>query len=314
MRSKLIICAALLCALACLVPGAALAKHVSKTLAKHAPKTTTSYYLSLGDSLSVGAQPDAQGTTLATNQGYANFLYAIERRRIKGLKLEQLGCPGESTGSMINGGLCTYPQGSQLQAALAFIATHKIAFITLDIGANDIDTCGSVTTTVINTACVNDGISSINSDVPTIASDLRDAAGPKVRIAAMTYYDVYMADYLQGTLGQREASLSVPLTQSVNDALTADFAAQGFIMADVGSAFDVYKPFSTTVVTAMGTLPVAVAETCQLTWMCSAPPIGANIHATVAGYQEIAEVFAASMDGIPSSPILAGGESPLQQQ
>jgi lysophospholipase L1-like esterase len=305
MRSKLIICAALLCALACLVPGTALAKHVSKTLAKHASKTTTSYYLSLGDSLSVGAQPDAQGTTLATDQGYANFLYAIERRRIKGLKLEQLGCPGESTGSMINGGLCTYPQGSQLQAALAFIATHKIAFITLDIGANDIDTCGSVTTT---------GISSINSDVPTIAADLRDAAGPKVRIAAMTYYDVYMADYLQGTLGQREASLSVPLTQSVNDALTADFAAQDFIMADVGTAFDVYKPFSTTVSTAMGTLPVAVAETCQLTWMCSAPPIGANIHATTAGYQEIAEVFAASMDGIPSSPILSGGESPLQQQ
>jgi hypothetical protein len=47
--------------------------------------------------------------------------------------------------------------------------------------------------------------------------------------------------------------------------------------------------------------------------MCSAPPIGANIHATYGGYQEIAEVFAASLDGEPGSPLLVGGESPLRQ-
>jgi hypothetical protein len=301
MRSKLIVCAAL-CALACLVPGTALAKRPSKT--------PPSYYLSLGDSLSIGAQPNAQGATLATDQGYANFLYGIERRKIKGLKLEQLGCPGESTGSMINGGLCSYPQGSQLQAAMAFIATHKIAFITLDIGANDIDFCGSVTT-VINPTCVNNGINTINTNVPMIATDLRDAAGPKVRIAAMTYYDVFMADYLQGATGQKEATQSVTLTQSVNDALSADFATQNVMMADVGSAFDVYTPFSTTVSTTTGSLPLAVAKTCELTWMCSALPIGANIHATVAGYEDIADVFAATLSG--GSPLLGGGQTPLPQ-
>ncbi|HWF51297.1 MAG TPA: SGNH/GDSL hydrolase family protein [Solirubrobacteraceae bacterium] len=311
MRRKLTICVAL-SALGCSVPGTALAKRTSKK------KTPTSYYLSLGDSLSIGAQPDAQGTTLPTNQGYPNFLYSIEKRRIKGLKLEQLGCPGESTGSMINGGFCSYPAGSQLQAAVAFIAKHKIAFITLDIGANDIDSCGSITTgfifttTDIDAACVDRGIGSIATNAPTIAMDLRQAAGPKVKIAAMTYYDLFLADYLQGTTGQREASQSVSLTKSVNDTLSADFTAQNFLIGEVDTAFGVYTPFTTTVSTAMGTLPVAVSETCDLTWMCSAPPIGANIHATVAGYEKIAEVLAASL-GAPGSPLLAGGSSPLQQ-
>jgi hypothetical protein len=308
MRSKLIICAAL-CALACLVPATALAKHASK---RHASKTPTTYYLSLGDSLAVGAQPNAEGQTLPTDQGYANFLYAIEKRKIKGLKLEQLGCPGESTGSMIVGGLCYYPEGSQLQAALAFIAKHKIAFITLDIGANDIDTCGSITTG-IDVSCVNGGISRMSTNASTIAADLRQAAGPKVKMAAMTYYDLFLADYLQGTAGKNEASQSVTLTKSFNDTLSADFAAQGFLMADVGTAFDVYAPFTTTVSTTVGTLPVAVAETCELTWMCSAPPIGANIHATYAGYKEISEVFAATLSGQPGSPLLAGTGNPSQQ-
>jgi lysophospholipase L1-like esterase len=304
MRSKFIFCAAL-CALACLVPGTA--------LAKRAKKASNSYYLSLGDSLSVGAQPNAQGTTLPTNQGYANFLYAIEKRKIKHLKLEQLGCPGESTGSMISGGLCTYPAGgSQLQAALQFIAKHKIAFITLDIGANDFDTCESAAG-IISTTCVDNGISTINANASTIASGLRQAVGPKIKIVAMTYYDIFLADYLKGTLGRTEASLSVPLTESVNDSLSADFTAHNFLIADVGTAFDVYTPFTTTVSTAMGTLPVAVAQACELTWVCSAPPIGQNIHATTAGYQEIAAVFAAVLSGNPGSPLLGGGGNPLPQ-
>jgi lysophospholipase L1-like esterase len=287
------------------MPGTALAKHASKR------KTRVSYYLALGDSLSVGAQPDDLGTTLPTNQGYVNFLYAIEKRKIKGLRLEQLGCPGESTGSMINGGLCTYPEGSQLQAALQFIAEHRIAFITLDIGANDFDICES--SGIISTTCVDNGISSINATLPTIAAGLRQAAGPKVKIVAMTYYDIFLSDYLHGATGRTEASLSVPITKSVNDTLSADFAAQNFLMADVGTAFDAYTPFTTTTSTATGTLPVAVAEACELTWMCSALPIGANIHATTPGYEEIAEVFAASLNGAPGSPIMTGGQDPLLQ-
>src|SRR5271166_1927428 len=46
------------------------------------------YYLSLGDSLAQGMQPDAAGLTVDTDQGYADQLYAIEKARIRGLRLE----------------------------------------------------------------------------------------------------------------------------------------------------------------------------------------------------------------------------------
>jgi len=288
MRSKLSVCV-VLCSLACLLPGAALAKQTSK-------KTQTTYYLALGDSLSRGAQPNAQGTTVPTSQGYANFLYAAEKRKIKGLKLEQLGCLGETTTSMLSGGkFCSYSAGSQLKAALKFIAKHKISFVTLDIGANDIDGCVSPTTG-IDTTCIATGVAAIDKNVPVIAKDLRNAAGSKVKIAGMTYYDPFLSAYLEGATGQTEAELSVSLDKEINGTLTSDFAAQKFRVADVATAFNVYTPFTTTVsAPGLGTVPVAVADTCELTWMCAAAPVGPNIHANVDGYKEIAKVFAAAL-------------------
>ena len=286
MRSKLSICVAF-CALACVLPGGALAKHASKK------KTTPTYYLALGDSLSRGAQPNAQGTTLPTNQGYANFLYATEKQKIKGLKLEELGCLGETTTTMLSGGICSYSAGSQLKAAVKFIAKHKVAFITLDIGANDIDGCVSAAG-AIDITCISKGTNSIKANVPVIAQKLRKAAGSKVKIAAMTYYDPFLAVYLNGTAyGPGTATISVSLAQSVNATLASDFMAQRFKVADVATAFDTYIPFTTTVPTGAGPEPAAVADICALTWMCAAKPVGPNIHATVAGYKEIAKVFAA---------------------
>jgi lysophospholipase L1-like esterase len=289
MRLKLLTCLAL-CALAALLPATALARsHKSKS------KPATTYYLALGDSLSRGVQPNAAGTSVPTNHGYANFIYAKMKKQIKGLKLEQLGCPGETTTSMLNGGtFCKYSAGSQIKAAMKFIAAHKgkIAFITLDIGANDIDNCVS-STGAIDTACIATGTNSIEANVPMIAKDLRDAAGSKVKIAGMTYYDPFLASYLLGATGQATATESVLLAKSINGTLATDFAAQKFKVADVATAFDVYAPFTMTVPTSVGPEPVAVAQTCALTYMCTLPPVGPNIHATTAGYQEIAKVFLA---------------------
>ena len=53
------------------------------------------YYLALGDSLAIGVQPSASGD-VATNQGYADDLYAVLRTRISGLTLAKLGCGGET--------------------------------------------------------------------------------------------------------------------------------------------------------------------------------------------------------------------------
>src|ERR1700683_1458833 len=80
-----------------------------------------SYYLALGDSLSQGVQPDAAGVSVETGQGYANQVYAALRPSHPGLRLVKLGCPGETTATMINGGICRYPGGSQPAAAVALL-------------------------------------------------------------------------------------------------------------------------------------------------------------------------------------------------
>ena len=51
------------------------------------------YYLALGDSLSIGVQPSPNGD-IATNQGYADDLFIGMRTRIPGLRLAKLGCSG----------------------------------------------------------------------------------------------------------------------------------------------------------------------------------------------------------------------------
>ena len=73
-----------------------------------------SYYLSLGDSLAQGVQPDAAGTDVETNQGYPNQLYAALRPFDLGLQLVKLGCPGETTGTMLEEGSAAIRRASRL--------------------------------------------------------------------------------------------------------------------------------------------------------------------------------------------------------
>src|SRR5690242_3340552 len=97
--------------------------------------TTATYYLSLGDSLAQGVQPNSSGVSVETNQGYPNQLFTALHTANPMLKLVKLGCPGETTGTMMNGGICSYSQGSQLAQAAAFLASHKnkVQLVTIDI-------------------------------------------------------------------------------------------------------------------------------------------------------------------------------------
>ena len=89
----------------------------------HGPR----YYLALGDSLSVGIQPDASGTNAPTNQGYPDQLASMLDRRGQDLRLVKLGCSGETTVTFIDGGICSYPGsgGTQLEAATQFLRHHR---------------------------------------------------------------------------------------------------------------------------------------------------------------------------------------------
>ena len=105
------------------------------------------YYLALGDSLSRGVQPDAAGASVETQDGYPNQVYAALRPSHPTLKLVKLGCPGETTSTMINGGICHYDGGSQLQAAVAFLQAHLVAWAAERLAATYNDLLDRVYTT-----------------------------------------------------------------------------------------------------------------------------------------------------------------------
>src|SRR5579875_706753 len=113
-------------AAACVVAGTAVAGALPAAAASHhAGAPAASYYLSLGDSLAQGVQPNFQGVSVETQQGYPDQLYTALHLDNPTLQLVKLGCPGETTTTMIKGGICTYPKGSQLRQAAAFLAARR---------------------------------------------------------------------------------------------------------------------------------------------------------------------------------------------
>ena len=253
---------------------------------------TPTYYLSLGDSLSVGYQPGAghygNYGTYGTNQGYANDLYASLAATHPGLQLVQMGCSGETTGTMINGGICTYPHGSQLAEAEAFLAAHRgaVTYLTIDIGANDVDGCavgGS-----INYTCVTQGVATITQNVPKIMAGLRAAGGYSGEWAGMSYYDPFLVEYLSGSSGQTVAAASVTLLLGLNTDLATEYALFGATTADVFDTFQSANFLTSQNVPGYGTEPTNVALICAWTWECYGVN---NIHANAVGYAKIANAF-----------------------
>jgi len=266
----------------------------------------TRYYLSLGDSLAQGMQPDSAGLTVNTDQGYADQLYATEKRSIPGLRLVKLGCGGETTTSFLTGHGnsadalllgCDPAGGSQMVAAERFLREHRasgeVAFVTLDIGANDIDDCENED--AISADCVIRGVDRIAANLPVILRRLRAAAAPGTPMAAMTLYDPFLQLYLTSD-GQTEAIASDEYARNVNEGLARIYRAAGFRVARVDKAFRTYDLSETATLAGQpGRVPVAVAEVCRLTWMCAAAPVGPNIHADEAGYGIIAHAFARAL-------------------
>ena len=170
---------------------------------QHAPAKAPepTYYLALGDSLSRGVQPNAAGTSVETSSGYPDQVYAALRRSHPGLELVKLGCAGETTSTMINGGICRYPGGSQLKAAAdAFLRAHRgrVLLVTIDIGANDPEACGGQPNIAQLASCAVKGIPAAVTHLTTIMARLTAAAGPGVRIVGMNYYLPALAEWRQG--------------------------------------------------------------------------------------------------------------------
>lgn len=265
---------------------------VATALAGQVPASATppvEYYLALGDSLSRGYMPGVGDT----DQGYTDDLYAALHANHPSLRLVKLGCSGETTTSMIKGGVCAYPGfGSQLAAARAFLRTHRgaVRYVTLDIGANDVDGC--VQSGALDLPCVEQGLTTIAGNLLRILTALRAAGGSRATWAGMTYYDPFLAAWLTGPAGQATARESVQVSNVLNGIERLEYAIFGLRVADVSAAFHTQDFTTQVTLPGFGPVPLNVATICSLTYMCTLQ----NIHATVAGYQLIAGTF---LDALP---------------
>jgi lysophospholipase L1-like esterase len=250
------------------------------------------YYLALGDSLSRGVQPDPAGASVETPQGYPDLVAAQLSRSHPGLRLVQLGCPGETTQTMMHGGICRYPGGSQLAAAVAFLRAHHghVLLVTIDIGANDPEVCGSQTGLASIASCIGQ-VPGAATRLAAILASLRAAAGPGVRITGMNYYLPELAEWRDGALGQVVALASQRLAAAYNGALDQAYAQAGIGVADVSGAFSTADFGNPVTVPGIGLLPLNVARICQWTWECAPAPRGPNQHPNPAGYRVIASAI-----------------------
>lgn len=274
-----------------------------------ATKPPPKYYLSLGDSYSVGNQPG-----LGATAGYTAYVAKKTKDQ-----LENFGCGGATTTSILSATGCLesgfgpvaatdavpYPTMTQEQAAIAFIDAHpgQIGLITVSIGGNDVTACAKAANPV---NCVLGVTTTIKTNVTQLVTDLDSAlvanGDTGAQIVGLTYPDVILGDYVfpPGSPNTNLANLSITAFDAlINPTLkTAYTSVPGGSFVNVTTA--PYKlatagadtPLSTTVkLKPYGVIPDAVWEICKLTYFCS---LG-NIHANTKGYVFIGKLIAADL-------------------
>jgi lysophospholipase L1-like esterase len=243
--------------------------------------TAPPVHLALGDSLAAGAGAPA-------GQGYVPRITAAEAGRLPGLVLQNLACGGATTTSMLNGGGCTYPQGTQVAAAEAYLTANpgRVSFITIDIGANDVSGC--VSAAGVDPTCAAQRIPIVEANLAQILARLR-AAAPGVPIVGMTYYNPFLAFWVTGNEAAALSSNVGAIT--FNDALEATYEEGAALVAPVAEAF---ATEDTAMTGTFGGVPVPqnVANVCAWTRMCT----NADIHANATGHLVIAAAFTPVID------------------
>lgn len=260
------------------------------------------YYVSIGDSYAAGFQPTGpHGKGHDTRNGYAYQVPGLVAARGYHLTVENFGCDGATTASILEEDGCThrapgappYPHQPQAAAAEQFLSAHRgqVDLVTLSIGGNDVTSCADSHDPI---GCVGTALTDIKTRLAVLLPALRSAAGPDVRFVGLTYPDVILGEYLSSSPAKKSlAALSAAAFKSlINPALQERYQAIGAAFVDVTADTGAYTPFSqTTELAPYGTIPTAVAQVCQLTYFCQYQ----DIHPRTAGYQEIARLIAAML-------------------
>jgi hypothetical protein len=284
-----------------LVAGSSLVTVVVVASAQaQAAGTSKPYYVSLGDSYSVGYQHDIGSTS-----GYTGVVAGA-----LGMQLENFGCGGATTKSLLDQVGCSstdvartdavpYPTTTQVSAADSFLRAHRghIGLITVSIGGNTVTACAAAATPI---KCVIAALSPMKSNIAVLAADLRSAAGGDVPIIGTTYPDVILGEWVYPPTKTDRTLAKLSLTafkEFVNPALQAAYATVGGNFVDVTTATGAYTPLTqTTTLPPYGTIPVAVAKVCELTYFCTS----GTIHANTTGYTLIGNLVVSAFSKVPT--------------
>ena len=146
-------------------------------------------YLALGDSLAASYQPNGD-----THSGYAEQILQLEQAACRICDWSSSRVPGERTSTIDRPKhLCPYAEGRSSTQAVAVLQSRDVAFVTLQIGSNDLIRCFGFGPAAFDQACVDELLPKISARLTSIVGTLRDAAGPDVPIVGGTYYDPLLA-------------------------------------------------------------------------------------------------------------------------
>lgn len=219
------------------------------------------FYVALGDSLAANV-----GVTRARD-GYVSRVHnQLQIRDGRDYGLRNFGVSGETSGTMIRSG--------QLDAAIAFIRANPVAYITIDIGANDLlghlgsSDCSVAITAPACRGRLADSFASYRQNLPIIFGRLREAA-PGATIVFMRSYNPFSFGF-DGVAFEQD---STAILDDFNDLAAGVATEYGILVADA------FTPM-------LGT-------TGTTTHMFDTPP---DIHPIAIGYDILA---AAIVDALP---------------
>jgi lysophospholipase L1-like esterase len=272
-------------------PAATASGSPSASSSQSATAAEGGLYVALGDSLAAGYQP---GGAELRDTAYP----ALTARRLGAdgpeLTVENLGCSGETTTSLLKGGKCEFAAGSQLEQAESLLREGAdVSLVTIDIGGNDLLRCvrGGA---AIDTACVTSGVKTVRKNLPTILDRLRAAAGDDVPVLVLGYYNPWLA--------AKALDQPVKGIDTAAKAYTALSAAIEAAAKRTGTTFvgldEAFATSDTTPTQVNGrTVPENAARICTLTNICTAR----DIHLTDEGAATVARVLAtaATEAGVP---------------
>jgi lysophospholipase L1-like esterase len=250
----------------------------------------TATYLALGDSVAFGYVPP-QAVPAPDYFDPSSFVgYPEDVAQALHLRVSNASCPGETTASFFvpgapsNGcenspGSSTgyrtefplhvqYP-GTQLQYALAYLATHRhTRLVTIDIGANDVFLCQETTADkCASTAEVQAVLKKIQVNLSIIYALIRDVARYHGPLVALTYYSLSYSDPTQ-----------VAGTEELNSAIASVTEKFGGKIADGFAAFE-------------GPSEAAGGSPCTAGLLIKLPDGTCNIHPSPAGHELLAQAI-----------------------